>query len=204
LATTEEQARARLGYLLSKIASAAPAPASGSAAAAVAATAAALVQKVARLSGKQWPEAAETHGRAEQLRLHSQELIEKDSLAYLAFVEAVRSGEDVAAAQATTVEIPLEIVRAAAEVAALAARSASLGNPKLHADAVVAGMLASAAAETAAFLVAVNLDDETDPRLTEARRLALEASARLPSPASRGSSGGPGRGRARSSGSRRP
>jgi len=192
-ATTEEQARRRLDYLLSKIASKAPAPASGSAAAAVAATAAALVQKVALLSRKHWPEADDIHRRAEELR-HSEELIERDSMAYLAYVEAVRSGADVGAAEAATVDIPLDIVKAAAEVAVLAERSVSQGNPKLRADAVVAGMLASAAADSAAFLVGVNLGETDDARLDEAQRLAREASARLRSPGARGSSGGPGRG----------
>jgi formiminotetrahydrofolate cyclodeaminase len=193
-----------LSYLLSKIASAEPAPASGSAAAAVVATAAALVQKVARLSGKRWPEASDVHARAEELRLHAEELIERDSVAYLAFVEAVRSGQNVAAAEGQTIEVPLEIVRAAAEVAALAERSASSGNPKLRPDAVVAAMLASAAAEAAAFLVAVNLGDNADVRLDEARSLASEASGRLWSPGARGSTGDPGRARARPGGSRRP
>ncbi len=195
---------ATIEKLLAGLASEAPAPASGSAAAAVVATAAALVQKVARLSGKQWAEAGEIHGRAERLRLHSEELIEKDSLAYLAYVEAVRSGQDVAGAEAETIEVPLEIVRAAAEVAALAEQSGARGNPKLRPDAVVAAMLAAAAAESAAFLVAVNLGETADARLDEARRLAGEASARLRSPGARGSAGDPGRGRARSAGSRRP
>ena len=189
--------------LLTRIASPAPAPASGSAVAAVVAAAAALVQKVARLSQKQWPEASEMHERAERLRLQSEELIEQDSMAYLDYVEAVRSGQGVAGAQARTVQIPLEIARAAAEVAALAEQSASLGNPKLRADAVVAAMLASAAAEAAAYLVGVNAGETADVRLDEARRLAREASARLRPPGARGSAGGPGRGRARPAGSRR-
>lgn len=202
----------RLEKLIAGIASPAPAPASGSATAAVVAAAAALLQKVTRLSGKQWPEAAEMHGRAERLRLQSEELIEQDSLAYLDFVEAVRSGHGVAGAQARTIQIPLEIARAAAEVAELAEQSASLGNPKLRADAVVAAMLASAAAEAAAYLVAVNLKeaadggrlgDTADVRLDEARRLATEARARLRPPGARGSAGGPGRGRARPADSRR-
>ena len=169
----------------------------------MAATAAALVQKVARLSGRRWADAAEVHDQAERLRLHSEELIERDSLAYLAYVDAVRSGIDVEAARAATVEIPLEIVRAAAEVAALAERSAVSGNSKLLADAVVAAMLASVAADSAAFLVAVNLNDSRDARVKEARRLAVEASARLPSRGARGSAGGPGRDRARSANTRR-
>ncbi len=166
------------------------------------AAAAALLQKVTKLSSKQWPEAAEMHGRAERLRLQSEELIEQDSLAYLDYVEAVRSGQGVAGAQARTIQIPLEIARAAAEVTALAEQSASLGNSKLRADAVVAAMLASAAAEAAAYLVGVNLGESADVRLDEARRLAREATARLRR-ASRGSSGDPGRGRARSADTRR-
>ena len=202
----------RLEKLIAGIASPAPAPASGSATAAVVAAAAALLQKVTRLSGKQWPEAAGKHERAERLRLQSEELIEQDSLAYLDFVEAVRSGHGVAGAQARTIQVPLEIARAAAEVAALAEQAASLGNPKLRADAVVAAMLAAAAAEAAAYLVGVNLKEAADGgrvgetadvRLDEARRLATEASARLRPPAARGSAGGPGRGRARSADSRR-
>jgi formiminotetrahydrofolate cyclodeaminase len=161
------------------------------------------VQKVAKLSGKRWADAAEVDGRAERLRLYSEELVEEDSISYLAFVEAVRSGTNVPSAKARTVEVPLEIVRAAAEIAALAEQSASLGNPKLRADAVVAAMLASAAAESAAFLVAVNLGGAADARLEEARNLAREASGRLRLPDARGSSGGPGRGRARSSSTRR-
>jgi formiminotetrahydrofolate cyclodeaminase len=192
-----------MGKLLTRIASAAPAPASGSAVAAVVAAAAALVQKVARLSVKNWPEATETHARAERLRLQSEELIEQDAVAYIDFMEAVRSGQGVAGAQARTVQVPLEIARAAAEVAELAEQLASLGNPKLRPDAVVAGMLAAAATESAAYLVGVNLGETADERLDEARRLASEANARLRSPGARGSVGGPGRGRARSAGSRR-
>jgi formiminotetrahydrofolate cyclodeaminase len=168
----------------------------------VAAAAAALVQKVAKLSGKQWPDAAEIDRRVESLRVHCEELVEEDSMAYLAFVEAVRLDKDVPGARTRTIEVPLEIARVAAEVAAIAEQSASLGNPKLRADAVVATMLASAAAEAAAFLVSVNLGETADARLEEARNLAREASGRLRSPGARGSSGGPGRGRARSSGTR--
>jgi formiminotetrahydrofolate cyclodeaminase len=158
---------------------------------------------VARLSTKQWPEAGEVHARAERLRLRAEELIEEDSLAYVAFMEATRTGVDVANAQARTIEIPLEIVRSAAEVAELAEKSASSGNPKLRADAVVAVMLSSAAAESAAYLAGVNVGDTGDVRPDEARRLANEASARLRSPGVRGSSSDPGRGRARPGGSRR-
>src|SRR5260370_13040294 len=109
-----------------------PVPASGSATAAVVAAAAALVQKVARLSRKQWPEAGGMHVRAERLRLQSEELIEQDAIAYLAFIEAVRSGQGVAGARARTVQVPLEIARAAPQVAELAAHAAAPGHPQLR------------------------------------------------------------------------
>lgn len=149
-------ARTRLSYLLQKIASGAPAPASGSAAAAVVATSAALLQKVALRSKGKWSGAAAAHQRAEALRLRAEELVELDSLAYLAFVEAVRSGEDVEAARKKTIDIPAEIAKSAAEVADLARELEKKGNPNLRADAAAAAILAEAAATTAAMLVDVN------------------------------------------------
>jgi formiminotetrahydrofolate cyclodeaminase len=142
----------------------------------VVAAAAALVQKVARLSARQWPEAAAVHDRAERIRLRSEELVEEDSMAYLAFVAAAKAGEGVEAAQARIVEVPLEIVRQAFDVFRLALVMEAKGNPRLRADAMVARILASAAAESAALLVEVNLEpDADDPRLLEARRLVGEA-----------------------------
>ena len=76
MAPIDPRARARLGYLLSKIASGAPAPASGSAAAAVVATSAALLQKVALRSQGRWNGAEDAHQRAEALRTRAEELIE--------------------------------------------------------------------------------------------------------------------------------
>src|SRR5260221_14633329 len=93
--------------LIVGLASSAPAPASGSATAAVVAAAAALLQKVARLSTQQWPEASEAHTRAERLGLRSEELIQEDSPAYLAFVGAGRNGEDVPRGRAREIEIPV-------------------------------------------------------------------------------------------------
>src|SRR5260370_26357417 len=95
--------------------------------------------------------------RAERLRLQREELIEQDAVAYLAFMQAVRSGEGVAGAQARTIQVPLEIARAAAEVAELAEQSASLGNPKLRPDAVAAGILPAAATPPSAYLRGINL-----------------------------------------------
>jgi formiminotetrahydrofolate cyclodeaminase len=142
----------------------------------VVAAAAALVEKSARLSTRQWAGAAGALERAHALRLESFELIEEDAQAYLAFVDAVRSHQEVDKAQARTIDIPLRMTRAAAEVAELAVQLAKHGNPNLRADAVVAATLAAAAAESGLTLIAVNLGDaRDDARLAEARRLARKA-----------------------------
>ena len=141
------------------------------------AAAAALVEKAANLSTKQWDGAALAIERARALRVEGFELIEEDAQAYVAFVDAVRSQNDVSTAQARTVEIPLRMTRAAAEVAALAVQVAHHGNPNLRADAVVAATLAAAAAESGLVLISVNVGDSaTDPRLAAARKLAHQAS----------------------------
>ena len=140
------------------------------------AAAAALLEKSARLSGKQWDGAAAALERAHALRVESFELIEEDAQAYLAFVEAVRSQQDVETAHARTVDVPLRMTRAAAEVAELAVQLASHGNPNLRADAVVAATLAAAAAESGLTLISVNLGDAAaDARVGAARQMARKA-----------------------------
>ena len=140
------------------------------------AAAAALVEKSARLSGKQWDGAAGALERAHAIRVESFALIEEDAQAFLAFIEAVRSEKDVDAAHARTVDVPLRMTRAAAEVAELAVQLASHGNPNLRADAVVAATLAAAAAESGLTLISVNLGDaKNDPRLALAKQLARKA-----------------------------
>ena len=140
------------------------------------AAAAALVEKSARLSGKQWDGAAAALERAHAIRVESFQLIEEDAQAFLAFIEAVRSKKDVDAAHARTVDVPLRMTRAASEVAELAVQLASHGNPNLRADAVVAATLAAAAAESGLTLISVNLGDaKNDPRLALAKQLARKA-----------------------------
>ncbi len=173
----QQENLSRLNYLLEKIASKEPAPASGSACGAVVAAAAALVEKAARLSVKHWDGAALALERAHALRLEGFELIEEDTQAYLAFVDAVRSQADVPTAHARTVDVPLRMTRAAAEVAALAVQVAHRGNPNLRADAVVAAILAAAAAEAGLTLIEVNVSDAPDDhRLAAAAKLARQAS----------------------------
>ncbi len=142
------------------------------------AAAAALVEKSARLSGKQWDGAAGALERAHAIRVESFALIEEDAQAFLAFIEAVRSEKDVDAAHARTVDVPLRMTRAAAEVAELAVQLATHGNPNLRPDAVVAATLAAAAAESGLTLISVNLGDATaDPRFAAAKQLARKATA---------------------------
>jgi formiminotetrahydrofolate cyclodeaminase len=142
----------------------------------VVAAAAALLEKSARLSSKQWDGAAAALDRAHAIRVESFELIEEDAQAFLAFIEAVRSEKDVETAHARTVDVPLRMTRAAAEVAELAVSLANHGNPNLRADAVVAATLAAAAAESGFTLISVNLRDApADPRFGAARQLARKA-----------------------------
>lgn len=104
-------------------------------------------------------------------------LIEEDSQAYQAFVEAVRSQQDVGTAHARTVDVPLRMIRAAADVAELAVQLAQHGNPNLRADAVVGATLAAAAAESGLTLIEVNLGDaQGDARFAVAKKLARTAS----------------------------
>jgi formiminotetrahydrofolate cyclodeaminase len=136
-----------------------------------------LVEKSARLSKKQWEGAARALERAQALRVESFGLIEEDSQAYLAFVEAVRSQQDVDTAHARTVDVPLRMIRAAADVAELAVQLAQHGNPNLRADAVVGAILAAAAAESGLMLIEVNLGEAAvDARFAVAGKLARKAS----------------------------
>ncbi len=198
MATPESRARQRLSYLLGKIASGAPAPASGSAAAAVVAASAALLQKVAIRSDK-WSGAESAHQQAEDLRLRAEELIELDSVSFLEFVAAQRSGTNVASAREKTIDTPLEIARAGASVVELARLLEKNGNRNLMADSVAASILARAAVATAAMLVEVNLvSSSEDVRLAEVRRLVRAVSESDGRPAAPGRAGDSGRGRARS------
>ena len=141
------------------------------------AAAAALVEKSARLSEKHWDGAAGALDRAQALRIESFGLIEEDAQAYLAFVDAVRSQQDITAAHARTVDVPLRMIQAAAEVAELAVQLAQHGNPNLRADAVVGATLAAAAAESGLMLIEVNLSDAAgDARFAVAKKLARKAS----------------------------
>jgi formiminotetrahydrofolate cyclodeaminase len=169
--------------------------------------AAALLEKVARLSGRHWLGATEAHERATAMREAAGELVDADAIAYAEFVDAKRGGPglDLEAARAVTIEVPMRTARVAAETVELAWALAEFGNPNLRSDARVAGQLALAGAQAALITMTANLPDSPrDARLIEARRLVRSASGRLRSPDAPGSAGGPGRGRARSADKRRP
>jgi methenyltetrahydrofolate cyclohydrolase len=72
---------------------------------------------------------------------------------------------------------PLEVARVGAEVASLAQEVGGIGSSHLAGDARAGVLLAEAACQAAASLVAINLARQPDdPRLAEARELARRAS----------------------------
>ena len=185
-ATTEaHRSEGRLPALLDGLASDRSVPAGGSAAAAAIAMGAALLEKAARLSTKQWTSAEVALEQAHALRLRAEELVEADANAYTSFVEALRATKGlrgkareraVAPARAATIDVPLAIARLGAETVELAYALADNGNPNLRADAMVAATISAAAAAAAARLIAFNLIGAgRDPRLEEAARVALAA-----------------------------
>jgi methenyltetrahydrofolate cyclohydrolase len=183
--------------LLDEVASTESVPAGGSIAAATVAMAAALLVKAAKLSREHWTEAEAEAAvtAADAARLHAASLVDADADAYRALQAARREARDlVEPGRTKVIEVPLAIVRTAAEVTELADTLAARGNPRLRGDAVVAAILAAAAAQGAAELVAINLSSTPDDqRLTEARTLAQEARRRAdwlrPPPAPRGEAG---------------
>lgn len=171
--------------LLATLAARSPAPGAGAVAALGAVLAAALTAMTARFSDD-----AATAAAADALRERAEPLADADGVAYREFLAALRQPRDpdpaardaaVRRARDATVAVPVEIGEVAADVARLAARLAADGNPNLHGDAVAAGLLAAAAAGTAAEVVAANLGaDADDPRLRRARELAADARRAAP------------------------
>jgi formiminotetrahydrofolate cyclodeaminase len=160
------------------IAARTPAPGGGSTAATATALAAALVEMAASFSD----DAAKAFERAGQLRTRALELAELELHAYEPVLEALRLPRDdpdraarVAAAKTEASHSPLEIARTATAVAELAAELARTGNSNLAGDAIAGALLAEAAAQGAATLVRINLNQGTE--VDEARELATRARA---------------------------
>jgi formiminotetrahydrofolate cyclodeaminase len=128
------------------------------------------------------PECDEAFQRAGQLRTRALELAEVELHAYEPVLEALRLPRDdperaarVSAARIEASRSPLEIAQVSAEVAELAAELARTGNQNLAGDAIAGALLAEAAAQAAARLVAINLTD--GPQVEESAALAVRAHA---------------------------
>jgi formiminotetrahydrofolate cyclodeaminase len=120
--------------------------------------------------------------RAGELRSRALKLAEIELHAYEPVLEALRlpredpeRADRVSAAEIEASKSPLEIARVAAGLADLAAELARNGNPNLAGDAIAGALLAEAAAQAAARLVAINLTD--GPVVEEATALAERAGA---------------------------
>ncbi len=121
-----------------------------------------------------------TDRRAGELRARALELAQIELHAYEPVLEALRLPREdperagrVSAAEAAASESPLEVARIGAELAELAADLGATGNPNLAGDAIAGALLAEAAAQAAARLVAINLTD--GPDVSEATALAARA-----------------------------
>jgi methenyltetrahydrofolate cyclohydrolase len=162
--------------LLDVMAARTPAPGGGGVAALATAMAAALTGMASRFGDG----AAAT--RSDDLRHRASVLADADAVAYGTFLTAVRLPHDdpgrptaVAEARRGAIGVPAEIGELAAEVAELAADLARHGNPQLRGDAVAAVRIASAAAGTAADLVAANVHGEEGAADLERVRLLATA-----------------------------
>lgn len=170
----------RVADLLAAVAARTPAPGGGAAAAVVTALAAGLVAMAGRYADPvKIP--VDLVGRAEGLRRRAGQLADADAAAYGRYLEAARlprepegeRADATAAALSEAIEVPLSILQTAAEVADLGRQLLLDGNPRLHGDAAAGVLLAAAAAETAALLVAENLaGSPADPRAGRAAVLA--------------------------------
>ncbi len=166
-----------LQELLDAVAARTPAPGGGSSAACACATAAALAEMAARFAGE-WDVAH----RARELRERALELAEIELSAYQPVLDALRLPRDepdraarIDAARTQASDSPLEVAQLAADVSELAADLAAGGNPNLAGDAIAGALLAEAAAQAAAKLVAINLTD--GPMVDRAANLARQAHA---------------------------
>jgi len=156
-----------LERFLERLASTDPAPGGGATAAIATAMAAALVEMAAGLSTEHVGDAAAIRAEAGDIRQKALALADEDAAAYRRVLACYRRPRDIdpdgrrreiqEALEAATA-VPLEVARLAADVTALAARLVEGGNPNLEGDAAAAVVLAGAAAQAAARLVELNVD----------------------------------------------
>jgi formiminotetrahydrofolate cyclodeaminase len=185
-----------VGAFAKELAAASPAPGGGSAAAVSGSLAAALVAMVCRLSlgrddlAVSEEELTGTLATAERLRGRFLELVDEDTAAFNAVMDAVRmpkadgaerSARSAALAEATlaAAAVPLETLTASAQLLTLAGALVGRSNPAAASDLGVALELARAAAEGASLNVAINLgalppDDEVEKlRAASAREIEV-------------------------------
>jgi methenyltetrahydrofolate cyclohydrolase len=180
----------RVGELLDAVASQEPVPGGGAVSGIAAALAAGLAAMAARYALRHDPGSAlftDLTGRADALRARAVALADADADAYGRYVAATRLPRDpdpgqrraaIRAALDAAADVPADLGRVAADVAVLGEKLAVSGNPNLRSDACAASLLASAAAGSAAILVAENLRSRPDDtRITTARAHAAAAAA---------------------------
>ena len=178
----------------SRVASSEAVPGGGSVSALMGALSAALVTMVTRLTlGRKRFATVEgkmkdLEGRAEALRARLLDLVDADSAAYLAYMEAARQarggGPDGAArlqeASLRAAQVPMESARTSLAAMELALEAARLGNPVARTDACVAALAGHAAVLGAALNVRVNLPSlgpEQQPEALESEVASLEQRA---------------------------
>jgi methenyltetrahydrofolate cyclohydrolase len=150
--------------LLDDVAARTPAPGGGTVAASACALAAALVEMAATFAVS--PAGEDPGGRAALLRERALDLAEIELHAYEPVLAALRLPRDdperaarVETAEREASRSPLGIAEVGADLAELAAELARTGNPNLSGDAIAGALLAAAAAQAAARLVAINLTE---------------------------------------------
>lgn len=169
---------------LARLASADPEPGGGAAAALAGATGAALVGMVASLTlGREkfaavQEEMEQARSRAESLRAALVAAIDQDAESFRRVMDAYRLPRQTEEEKATRKQAlqhalreatapPREVVRLCREVAGWSRATAEKGNPQVITDAAIAGILAEAAAQSAALNVRINLGPIDDPAFTE-------------------------------------
>lgn len=179
-----------LASFLDQLASSAPTPGGGSVGALCGALSAALSSMVANLTmGREKyrdvePQVRAALERSEQLRQRFLQLIDEDIAAYGALSaayrlpkstaeeQAARSGQ-IQAALTGAAEAPLRMAEQARQALELCQTLAAIGNPNVISDVGVATITASAALESGALNVLINLKTMKD------RELAARLSQRL-------------------------
>jgi methenyltetrahydrofolate cyclohydrolase len=169
-----------------------PAPGGGSVSACVGALGAALVSMVCNLTrGRDAFVAVEGEIqalviRSEEARARLEQLLQDDTVAYNAVVDAYRmpkgtEGERTARSAAIqaglriAAEVPLEICRVAVEVCRLSRTAARLGNPQAVTDAGIGAVLGEAATVGASLNVVINLGSIKDKVYVDSAAAAVDA-----------------------------